>query len=135
TWGNAAFVSPRTAIAHGAAHGDVVVVGRGARRLAAPLFVLPEHPDGQVTLHLGLGRRTGGAGVGVGVDAYTLRTTDAPWFAADVTLTPTADRHEPIVTQVHTELGEVPPARQASRLAAASAGRAAFFPEGPPHGP
>ncbi|MCB9734033.1 MAG: 4Fe-4S dicluster domain-containing protein [Deltaproteobacteria bacterium] len=134
-WGNAAFLSPETAVAHGLAHGDLVAIARGARRVEAVVYVLPGVPDGQVTLHLGLGRRSGGAGAGIGADAYALRTTDALWVASDVTLTPTGERGRPILTQAHTELGEVPPAREATRRAVAERGRAAFFPEGPPHAP
>ncbi len=44
------------------------------------MWILPGQPDGVVTVHLGFGRtRAGRVGNGVGVDAYPLRASGAPW--------------------------------------------------------
>ena len=80
TWDNAAYLSPRTANALKVATGDVIEVMRGATRLRAGVFVLPNHADRCITLPLGYGRlRAGPIGSGVGFNAYTLRTVDSPW--------------------------------------------------------
>src|SRR5262249_27977651 len=99
TWDNAVLMSPRTAEAlhisyapspghpgdnggeHGQALVDMVEVAYRGRTLTAPVWVLPGHDDGAITIHLGYGReRAGKVGNGVGFDAYRLRTAEAPWF-------------------------------------------------------
>src|SRR5436853_16760 len=59
----------------------------------APAWVLPNHADNSITIHLGAGRSRAGkvssspgepnaAGQPVrGFNAYTIRTSDAPWIA------------------------------------------------------
>ena len=105
TWENAALLSPALAERLGVSMGrtyqgkpegagretpygtevDVVEVRRGGRSVTAPALVVPGHPDGVVTLHLGYGRtRVGRVGNGAGFDAYALRTTDALWSAGGV---------------------------------------------------
>ena len=94
TWENVALVSPKTAAALGGvrteqtARGHVTEVAEltlGGRTLKAPLWVLPGHADGAITLPLGYGRtRAGQLGSGAGFSAYALRTSDAPWSAAGV---------------------------------------------------
>jgi molybdopterin-containing oxidoreductase family iron-sulfur binding subunit len=116
TWDNAAFMSPATAkkfgVAdtyfrwtggeHGRAEVDIVElkvkVGGKERTVKAPVWVLPGHADGVVTVHLGYGRPRAGkvntspgepnaAGDSVrGFNAYALRGNDAPWFAGGLTV-------------------------------------------------
>ncbi len=99
-WGNAAILSPATAkqlgvalgsYAHGGEHGGyympVVELTLDGRSVRAPVWIMPGHADGTVTVWLGHGRtragRVGGSGrQRVGFDAYTLRTADHPWHAA-----------------------------------------------------
>src|SRR5262249_39491871 len=93
-WENAAHVSPRTARELGLESGDVVTLEAGGRSLRAPVWIVPAHADGAFTLQLGYGRTSGGRlGTGVGVNAYALRTSAAPWRVADVRLTKTGVRH------------------------------------------
>ena len=80
--------------------------GRGARlggrSVKAPLWVLPGHADGAVTVHLGYGRtRAGQVGTGVGFDAYALRTSDAPWAAGGLEVVKTGETARIACTQDH----------------------------------
>ena len=53
------------------------------RKVIAPALMVPGHPDGAMTVHLGFGRgvEAGRVGAGVGFNAYLLRTADAPLYA------------------------------------------------------
>ena len=87
TWDNAALLGPREAEKRGLRDGDVVELAYRGRALEAPVFIVPGHADGCVTLHLGFGRtRAGRVGNGAGVNAYALRTSDAPGFGAGLRL-------------------------------------------------
>ncbi len=95
TWDNAAIMSPRTAndlgvglggYAHGGEHGgyhpDVVELRIGERTVTVPVWIMPGHADGAITLYLGYGRDAAGRVGGtrnrlVGVNAYPLRTPAA----------------------------------------------------------
>jgi MoCo/4Fe-4S cofactor protein with predicted Tat translocation signal len=118
-WGNAAIMSPRTAQAHGLsmgsyAHGGehggyympVIEVQLGDRRIKAPLWIMPGHADGAVTVYLGHGRNAAGAvggddGHRVGFNAYPLRTSQTPWYAAGLQIVKTADEELVACTQQH----------------------------------
>ena len=82
TWGNAAYLSPLTALRLGVKTGDVVAVEDRGRMLEAPAYVMPGHADDAVSIALGYGRRNAPHGV----DAYRMRTSDALWFQLGVTL-------------------------------------------------
>ena len=93
-WGNAAFMSPRTAVRLGverAARGEphpVVELARAGQRVRAPVVVLDGHADDALTLWLGYGRSGGERlAAGVGFDAYRLRTSESPYFGGDVQVT------------------------------------------------
>ena len=76
TWDNAALMSPATAqelgvglgsYAHGGEHGGYHAAGRRAAssataRCEAPVWIMPGHADGSITVHLGYGRRVRRAG-------------------------------------------------------------------------
>ena len=89
TWDNVALVSPKTAAELGGVKTEATASGHvtelaeltlDGRSVVAPLWVLPGHADGAVTVHLGYGRtRAGRVGNGVGFNAYALRTSDAAW--------------------------------------------------------
>ena len=115
TWDNAVYISPGTAAKHnltktnfpwtGGEHGraevGVVELKFHDRKVRAPVWVLPGHPDNSVTIHLGFGRERAGrvahtpnepnaAGEPYrGFNAYELRTSDALWFAGGLTLAKT----------------------------------------------
>jgi molybdopterin-containing oxidoreductase family iron-sulfur binding subunit len=94
TWGNAAYLSPRTAAELGVQTNDELLLEQASpmppaagtqasppRLLRVGVWVLPDQPDDCVTLPLGYGRsRAGPAGDGIGFDAYRLRTAGAPWY-------------------------------------------------------
>ena len=122
SWDNAAFVSPATALKLGAEKDFRWTAGERGRTevsilnltlkvagkdvtVKAPVWILPGHPDGAVTVHLGHGRKRAGrvgnnasepnpAGEAVrGFDAYALRTSTAPAFATGLKLTRTKDTY------------------------------------------
>jgi MoCo/4Fe-4S cofactor protein with predicted Tat translocation signal len=110
TWDNAALMSPRTAESLGisieisslGSDTDVVELRYRGRTAKAPAWIVPGHPDGTVTVHLGYGRtRAGRVGSGVGFNAYALRTSDAPWFGGGLELKKTGERYRLACTQDH----------------------------------
>jgi molybdopterin-containing oxidoreductase family iron-sulfur binding subunit len=119
TWDNAAITSPRTArdmgvglgdYAHGGEHGgyhpDVVEITVGDHRVQVPVWIMPGHADGTVTLYLGYGRDSAGRVGGnsnhrVGVNAYLLRTADHAWIVRGVAMRKTGRRQLVACTQQH----------------------------------
>ncbi|MBJ6125710.1 TAT-variant-translocated molybdopterin oxidoreductase [Microvirga splendida] len=82
-WGNAALIAPETAEVFGLASGDAVDLSVNGRVVRAPVWLLPGHAPGAVTLPLGYGRRSAGRiGTGIGFDAYSVRPSDSRWMAA-----------------------------------------------------
>ena len=89
TWDNVAWISPKTAndlgieqILHNGHEHAVIAIEVNGRKIEAPAFIVPGHADNSISLSLGYGRSVvGRVGVGTGVNAYALRTTDAPYFA------------------------------------------------------
>ena len=111
TWDNVALVSPKTAAALGGVKTEQTASGHftevaelrlGGRSVRAPLWVLPGHADGAVTLHLGFGRRRAGrVGTAVGFDAYALRTSGALWAAGGLEVVKTGETARIACTQDH----------------------------------
>jgi MoCo/4Fe-4S cofactor protein with predicted Tat translocation signal len=104
-WDNAALIGPATAEALGVTTGDVLALGDGERAIEAAAFVLPGQPADTITLHLGYGRtQTGRIGMDTGFNAYALRTSDAPWFASGLEVSPTGGRYLLVTTQDHNRI-------------------------------
>jgi molybdopterin-containing oxidoreductase family iron-sulfur binding subunit len=113
TWDNALLVSPRTARDLGfgdlvkgadqARNAPMVRLAVGERSLELPVWAVPGHADGTLTLHLGYGRaRCGRVGEGAGFDTGAVRTSDAPWRVSEgVSVTPVAGRYTLASTQNH----------------------------------
>jgi molybdopterin-containing oxidoreductase family iron-sulfur binding subunit len=115
TWDNAALLSVATArelgvgtsfSGRGGEHGetlaDTVELTLGGRSLTVPVWVVPDQPDGSVTLHLGYGRtRCGRVGDGAGFDAYKLRRSETLWRGTGLGVRPTDGRHALANTQGH----------------------------------
>jgi MoCo/4Fe-4S cofactor protein with predicted Tat translocation signal len=99
TWDNAALIAPTTAKRLGLETEDVVEITVQNRKLRMPIFVLPGQAAECITLPLGFGRRAGGLGVDVGVDAYRLRVTASPWLAAADAIAKTGDKLPLATTQ------------------------------------
>jgi molybdopterin-containing oxidoreductase family iron-sulfur binding subunit len=102
-WDNAALVSPAFARERALENGMLVELSlETGRSVRAPIWVLPGHPDGVVSVHLGYGRaRAGRLGNGVGFDAYPLRTRDRPWSNGGLSIRATGERHELVSVQMH----------------------------------
>ncbi len=102
TWDNPALISPATAQRLGLANEEVVELRYRERTLRVPVWITPGQSDNTVTLHLGYGRtRAGQVGNGVGFNAYTLRTSDAPWFDTGLEIVKTGESYPLVTTQQH----------------------------------
>ena len=102
TWDNAALISPALARRLSLANGDVVEISHRQRALQLPVWVMPGHADGALSIALGYGRtHAGRVGNGCGANAYALRTSDAPWFAGDVEIRDTGRKYPLSTTQHH----------------------------------
>ena len=105
TWDNAAMLGPRTAAQLGVTSGDVVqlsdarIAGPG---IEAPLWIVPGHAEGCITLPLGYGRRAAGSVAnGVGFNAYALLHDDG---AGPLILRKTGRHHDFACTQTQTDM-------------------------------
>ncbi len=113
TWGNAALVSPATAARLGLATEDVVDLSMSMYKLRAPVFVMPGQADDSIALALGYGRE-GDEELGkVGVDAYRLRTSRAPFFSDGLVLAKTNEKRLLATTQEHWSMENRPIALEA----------------------
>jgi molybdopterin-containing oxidoreductase family iron-sulfur binding subunit len=130
TWDNVAMISPATAARLGIGRQvngvttnsegytggefsvDLVELEYNGRRVTAPAWIQPGHPDNCVTVTLGYGRRVAGrVGTGNGYNAYLLRTSDAPWFGSGLAVRKTGDTYPLAAVQQHhllddKEIGE-----------------------------
>lgn len=149
TWDNAVYISPRTAeelkITHyprwtagerGRYEVSVVELDYRGRKVLAPVWVLPGHPDRSVTIHLGSGRERAGRVVnGVvgnnnvegltfglirteknaegkatrGFNANTLRTADKSWFDNGLKISPTSGTYYLACVQGNYRMTEIDP--------------------------
>jgi len=102
TWDNAALIAPALAARLGLANEDLVELQYHEARVEAPVWIMPGHADGAVSVSLGYGRtRAGRIGNGRGFDAYALRTTASPWFARGLSLRKTGRTYPLATTQHH----------------------------------
>ncbi|MDH3284770.1 MAG: 4Fe-4S dicluster domain-containing protein, partial [Acidobacteriota bacterium] len=114
-WDNAALMSPATMAARGLADEEVVALSVGGRRVEMPAWGVPGLADGTVVVTLGYGRDAAGrVGSGVGVNAYPLRTSDAPWLVSGLTIEPTGRRYPLATTQEHGSMEGRPVVREAT---------------------
>jgi molybdopterin-containing oxidoreductase family iron-sulfur binding subunit len=108
TWDNAALLSPASARSLGVDKGDVVRLTYRDRSLELPIYVLPGQSDDTVAVALGYGRTAAGrVGNGVGVNAYTLRHSDASGFDGGVRIEPTGEHRLLVATQDHWVVDEL----------------------------
>lgn len=102
TWDNAALVGPAMAKRLGVENTDVVELAYRDRRVNAPVWILPGHPDETVTVHLGYGRRRAGQlGTNAGFNTYSIRSSTRPDFGGGLQVTPTGDTFGIYSTQDH----------------------------------
>ena len=104
SWDNAAIMSMGTMADLKLEESDPVKVSFDGREFIAPALMVPGHPDGAITVHLGFGRgvQAGRVAQGVGFDAYQIRRSDAPLFVAGVTAVKVPGTYELCITKVHT---------------------------------
>src|SRR5271169_1703477 len=82
-WDNAVQMSVKTAERLGLQTEDIVEIEVNGRKVNGGLWRTPGHPDEAITVFLGYGRsKSGRVGTDVGFNAYALRTSDSPYFAA-----------------------------------------------------
>ncbi len=102
TWDNALLMSEATARGLGVKTHDLVSLTARGHSVEVPVYVLPGHADGTVTLPLGYGRLgTEKVARQVGTNAYSLRHSDAPWLEPGVQVVPLGREHRLAVTQEH----------------------------------
>jgi Fe-S-cluster-containing dehydrogenase component len=127
-WGNALHVSSNDAREFGLVDGDVVRLWAGERFLEGPVLVRAGQADSVIEATLGLGRTNAGAiGNGVGFDAYTLRSSQAPWVLDNVKMVVVGRVQNLLLTQHHFALeGEAKDLQQRIPVTALAAGRRLF---------
>jgi len=100
TWDNAVLMGPKMAGRLNIAAEDVVELELNDRKIRGPVWIQAGHPDNSVTITLGYGRtRAGRVGTAQGFNAYTLRTSAAPWVASGVKITKTGETYKLASTQ------------------------------------
>jgi molybdopterin-containing oxidoreductase family iron-sulfur binding subunit len=115
TWDNPALISPTTAGSLGLANQDWVRLDYAGRSLELPVWLLPGMTDGVVALTLGYGRsQAGRIGSGVGFNAFTLRSSNAPGFGSGITLTKLARTFPISATQEHGSMEGRPVVREST---------------------
>jgi MoCo/4Fe-4S cofactor protein with predicted Tat translocation signal len=103
SWDNAALMSMGTMADLKLEESDPVKIEFNGRETIAPALMVPGHPDGVITVHLGFGRgvEAGRVASGVGFDAYQIRTSDAPLYLTGATAKKVPGTYELCVTKVH----------------------------------
>ena len=118
TWDNPALVSPKTAESLDLENEDVVRVEYSGRSLELPVCLVPGMMDGVVALTLGFGRsQAGRVGSGVGFDAFTVRSSNAPGFDSGAKLTKVGRRYPLSATQEHGSMEGRPLVRESTLTA------------------
>jgi molybdopterin-containing oxidoreductase family iron-sulfur binding subunit len=105
SWDNAALVSIKTMADLKAEETELIELEFDGRKVAAPILMVPGHPDDTITIHLGFGRgvESGRVGAGVGFDAYKLRTSAALLTAFGATAKKVdGSSYDLCVTKVHS---------------------------------
>ena len=103
SWDNAAIMSINTMADLKLDESDPVKLSFNGRECIAPALMVPGHPDGVITVHLGFGRgvQAGRVAQGVGFDAYQIRTSDGPLSISGVTAVKVPGTYDLCITKVH----------------------------------
>ena len=80
-WDNSAMISPATAEENHVKRDDLIELTVDGRSVELPVFVLPGHADGLITVHLGYGRRDGAIAKLAGANTYQVRSSKHMHFA------------------------------------------------------
>ena len=102
TWDSAVLMGPSLMGNLKLRTGNIVEVESHGRKIRGPALLMPGQPDNSITLSMGYGRkRAGSNGSNRGYNAFELRTSDAPWIAGGVKITPTGEDYPLAQTQNH----------------------------------
>jgi len=106
TWDNAVLVSRKTAESLELNNGDVIGIKLAGRVVEGPIWVQPGLADKTLALALGYGRERSGRvgaykGESVGFNAYSIRSSSAPYIATGASVYGSGGRHEIASTQEH----------------------------------
>ncbi|MBZ5678501.1 MAG: TAT-variant-translocated molybdopterin oxidoreductase [Acidobacteriia bacterium] len=100
TWDNAVLIGPKMAERLGIKTEDVVELDLNGKKVTGPVWIQAGHPDNSVTVTLGYGRtRAGRVGTAQGFNAYSLRTSAAPWIATGLQIRKTGETYKLASTQ------------------------------------
>ncbi len=100
TWDNAILLGPKMAERLQIKVEDVVELELNGKKVTGPVWIQAGHPDNSVTVTLGYGRRRAGrVGTAQGFDAYSLRTSAAPWITTGLQIRKTGDTYKLASTQ------------------------------------
>ena len=100
TWDNAVLIGPKMAERLEIKTEDVIELELNGKKVNGPVWIQAGHPDNSVTVFLGYGRtRAGRVGTAQGFDAYSLRTSSAPWLATGLEIRKTGDTYKLASTQ------------------------------------
>jgi MoCo/4Fe-4S cofactor protein with predicted Tat translocation signal len=103
SWDNAALTSMQLMEKLGIEENEAIELELNGRKLIAPVLMVPGMPADTVVVHLGMGRRAevGRVGAGVGFDAYALRTSTNPLWAAGLNVARSKGTYDLCVTKTH----------------------------------
>ena len=102
TWENVALVSPKLAQDLNVSNGQIIAIDHGEQTLETPVWIMPGQARHSITLFLGYGRtQTGPLGVGIGYNAYRLRSAANPWQSHGAQITARSGHAELASTQHH----------------------------------
>ncbi len=102
TWDNAVLISPALSERMSLRTGNVVEVESRGHKVRGPVLVVPGQADDSITLAMGYGlKRAGSNGSKRGYSAFKVRTSDAPWIATGVKITPVGEDYPLALTQNH----------------------------------
>jgi Fe-S-cluster-containing dehydrogenase component len=127
TWDNVAMISPAMATAwrlnqlkddndhQSDAQRIIEIVFPDGRKVEAPYWPQPGHPDNAVTLFVGYGQsRTGRVGTGTGYNAYKVRPSNTQYSASGAKINVTNRFWDIAVTQGHFSMDDREPVKVAT---------------------
>jgi molybdopterin-containing oxidoreductase family iron-sulfur binding subunit len=103
SWDNAAIMGMETMSDLKLDESDPVEIEFNGRKIIAPALMVPGHPNGVITLHLGFGRgvESGRVGQAVGFDAYQIRTADGALSLSGATAKKVPGTYDLCITKIH----------------------------------
>ncbi|MGO4515669.1 TAT-variant-translocated molybdopterin oxidoreductase [Terriglobus sp. 2YAB30_2] len=101
SWDNAALMSMETMKKLGVEETEMVELTVGGNKVKAPVLMVPGHPQGSITVHVGFGSTIGRVATGHGFNAYAVSTSSAAsWTGGSAKKT--EGTYDVCVTTVHS---------------------------------